>query len=353
MSERLFGVNAKNSKFRGESWDIEPDIKVGFILSPRFTIIAFASFIDCLRHAADEADHSRQIFCRWSIIASSLDPVEASCGVAVIPQQLFPDPASFDYIIVVGGLLPMCMDLPAVTYQYMRTARASNVSIIGLCTGSFVLANAGLLDGFRCAVHFEHRKQFSEMFPDSHPVSDQIYVEDRGMITCPGGTAPIDLAFKLIEKHCGKARAVKGIISLLVDLHRSEKHMPHRPYDSLTGCGNWRVEQAVEIMQRNLTRSFGIIELAHRLGTSLRELNRAFRKHADATPATIWRNIRLAHGHWLLVNSTRNVTPIALECGFSDGAHFSRWFKKSYGESPKVFRQNSHQTLRTVSDLEF
>ncbi len=318
--------------------DVEPDIKVGFILSPKFTLLAFASFIDCLRHAADEADRSRQIHCHWKVIAPTLDPVEASCGVKVNPQALFPDPASFDYVVIVGGLLPWCLDLPQTTYDYLLSARRSNVAVAGLCTGSFILANAGLLDDHDCAVHFEHRQQFAGLFPKVRPITDQFFVNDRGLITCPGGTAALDLAASLIKEHCGKARAVKGLVSLLVDQHRATHHMPHRPYEHLAACGDWRVEQSIELMERNFSRPFTIEELARRLGSSLRELNRAFARSARESPSSVWRKLRLSHGHWLLLNTSRSATQIAYECGFTDAAHFSRWFMRIYGETPSAFR---------------
>ena len=319
--------------------DITPDIRVGFLLSPNFTILPFASFIDCLRHAADEADRSRQIYCHWSVVGPNLDPVRASCGVEVTPQELFPDPGRFDYLVVVGGILPGCLDQPAESYDYLRRAYAAGVSLIGLCTGSFVLAQAGLLDDRICAVHPDHRREFIAAFPAVRPVTDRVYVSDQRIFTCPGGTAALDLAVTLVEEHCGKARAVKGLMSLLVDKHRAAHHLPYRPYEALTVCGNWRVEQSVHVMERNLSRPFGISELADRLGTSLRELNRAFARHAGQSPAAIWREMRLAHGHWLLLNTNRTVTQVAYECGFADTAHFSRWFRRAYGEAPKVFRQ--------------
>lgn len=321
----------------------EPDIKVGFILAPRFTLLAFASFVDCLRHAADEADRSRQIFCQWKVIAQELSPVRASCGVEVTPQELLPDPASFDYIVMVGGLLPWCLDQPRETYDYLRSARNANIPVAGLCTGSFILANAGLLDGHDCAVHFEHRQQFADMFPNVRPITDQVYVNDRGLITCPGGTSALDLAASLVTEHCGRARAVKGLVSLLVDTHRAAHHMPHRPYEHLATCGNWRVEQSVELMERNFSRPFRIEELARRLGSSPRELNRAFARQANESPTTVWRKMRLSHGHWLLLNTSRSATQIAYECGFTDAAHFARWFKRVYGEAPHAFRVRRRQ----------
>jgi transcriptional regulator GlxA family with amidase domain len=317
---------------------IAPDLKVSFILSPRFTLVPFAGFIDSLRHAADEADFNRQVYCQWAVIAPDLDPIQASCGISVTPNETFNESTNVDYLVVVGGQLPWCLDLPEETFDYLRVARANGTKIIGLCTGSFILARAGLLEGKSCAIHVEHRVQFQRLFQDIQTQTNLVYVEDNGIITCPGGTSALDLAFTLIEAHCGKARAVKALTSLLVDRHRTEHQLAQRPFGHLTSCGNWRVEQAVTLMERNFSNPFSIAELAARLNTSERELNRAFNKYAHDPPSTICRNMRLTHGHWLLINTTRTITQIALECGFSDGAHFSRWFRKTYGEPPSFFR---------------
>ena len=317
---------------------IEPDLKVAFVLSPCFTLVAFAGFIDCLRHAADVADFSRQIHCKWTVIAPDANPILASCGVPVTPDSLFTEMDDVNYVVVVGGQLPWSMEVPEKTLDFLRAVHAKGTKIIGLCTGSFILARAGLLNNKRCAVHAEHRTQFRRLFPKAHAESDRISIDDGGIITCPGGTSAIDLAYTLIEMHCGKARAIKGLTALLVDRHRTAHHTPRQPFGDLTSCGNWRVEQAVRLMQRNFSNPYSIAALAEQLNTSERELNRDFNNIAQESPSTIYRNMRLAHGHWLLENSTRTITQIAFECGFSDGAHFSRWFKHVYGESPRRFR---------------
>ena len=318
---------------------IHPDISVGFILSPQFTILPFAGFIDCLRHAADVTDRSRQIYCRWTVIGKTLTPVRASCGLEVLPEQKFPDISQFDYLVIVGGLLPWCLDLEPEAYDYLRQAAKQNIPIVGLCTGSFILASAGLLDGRRCSVHYEHKDQFVKLFPKAMPVTDEVFVRDHGFTTCSGGVAAIELAFTLIETSCGKARAIKGLTSLLMDKHRTGHHMPYRPYDHLTVCGNHRVEQAVELMERHFSAPFSIARLARKLGITERELNRVFNQHAGEPATSVWRKMRLAHGHWRLANTARTVTQIALECGFADGAHFSRWFKRTYGEAPATYRK--------------
>jgi len=276
----------------GADVSIQPDLRVGFILAPKFTLIAFASFIDCLRHAADEADRSRQIHCQWSVIAPSGNSVEASCGMQVAPGADLPEPGKLDYVVVVGGLLPDCLALSANTYEYLRTAYVSGISVIGLCTGGFILAQAGLLEDRECAVHIDHRHQLVEMFPLVRPVTDRSFVRDERILTCPGGTAAIDLAYALIEEHCGRARAVKSLMSLLVERQRATHQMPVRPYQELTACGDWRVEKAVELMERHALAPFSIRELAQRIGSSTRGLNRSFVRIAGVAPGTIWRKIR-------------------------------------------------------------
>jgi len=317
---------------------IEPDLNVAFILSPCFSLVPFAGFIDSLRHAADEADFSRQIYCSWTVIAPDLAPITASCGVPITPNLTFAEAGTFDYVVLAGGQLPWCLNVPDETLDFLRAAYMNGTKIIGLCTGSFILARAGLLDGKSCSIHIEHRTQFQNLFPNTKAEADRIYINDGGIITCPGGTSALDLAFTLIETHCGKARAVKALTSLLVDRHRASHHMPQQRFGHLTSCGNWRVEQAVTLMERNFSNPHSIAALAARLNTSERELNRAFQKYAHSSPSAIYRKMRLSHGQWLLVNTTRTITQIALECGFSDAAHFSRWFRKAYADSPSHFR---------------
>lgn len=318
---------------------ISPDLSVGIILAPHFSILPFAGFIDSLRHASDIIDHSRQIYCRWTIIAHAIEPVRASCGLEVLPQMVLPEISQFDYLLVAGGYLPWCMDLHPDTYDYIQQTANQNIPVVGICTGSFILAKAGLLDERQCCVHTEHKEQFNKLFPSVEVVSDKTFVIDRGVITCPGGIAAMELAFTLIETHCGKARAIKGLKSLLINNYNFTERMLQRPYEYLTTCGNQRVEMAVEQMEMSFSTPYPIAILARKVGVSSRELNRAFMHYAGEPPAVVWRNIRLAQGHWLLINTSRTVTEIAFECGFADGPHFSRWYKKTYDESPAQSRK--------------
>ncbi len=318
--------------------DVEPDLRVAIILTPCFSLLPLACLLDCLRFAADTADYSRKIYCHWQIIAPEIAPIQASCGVEIYPEQTFQQAESCDYLIVIGGRLPMAMDVPATTLDYIKREHEGGRKIIGICTGSFVLARAGLLDGRKCAVNDLHLHQMRALYPSVQSITDVNFIDD-GIITCGGGTTSLDLVFSLIESHCGKVRAQKALAGQVLDRRQLEEFNPERLYGHLYSCGNWRVEQAVNLMEQNFSKPLSIAVLAARLNTSVRALNRAFQKHADDVPSVICRRMRLAHGHWLLVNTARTITQIALECGFADAPHFSRMIKKAYGMTPGRVRE--------------
>ncbi|MEM7210156.1 MAG: GlxA family transcriptional regulator [Pseudomonadota bacterium] len=321
-----------------EALNIEPDLTVTFLLTQQFSLLPFSGFIDILRLSADEADYSRQIYCRWQFAATTLKPIRTSCGIEVTPDVALADASPTDYLVVVGGRLPWTVEEPEETLQHLRTAYDRGTTVIGLCTGVFLVARAGLLAGKTCAVNFLHLKQMQALFPDIKPITDRNYVIDEGVITCNGGTSSIDLACAIVESKSGKARATKALTTMVVDSRRTAHHMPHHPYEYLVACGNRLVEQAVSLMQQNISNPLSISALASKLNISERELGRVFKKYSASSPGELYRDMRLAHGRWLLTNTTRSIGQISYECGFSDSSHFSRWFKATYDESPGQFR---------------
>ena len=210
----------------------------------------------------------------------------------------------------------------------------------GLAAGAG--AATGLLDGRRCALHFTLRDEFKERFPLSTAVIDKSYVDDRGIITCPGGTA-IDLAANLIRRHCGAVRAQKGLEYLLVD-ERADQQEGQAASDSV--YQNDRVQRAIAFMRANLDASMTLKAVAEAVGTHPRQLHREFVANTQEPPANYWRKLRLDHARRLLVNTSQNITTIALACGFSDASHFILWFRKQYGETPYSFRKRRHEVER-------
>lgn len=325
-----------NNQLRSD--DVEPDVRIGFVLTPAFSILPLAGFIDAVRHSADEADMSRQVFCHWDVLSFDLEPIVSSAGLSVTPWTTYEMAEQYDYLVVVGGLINRLSDIHRDTLRFIAEQHDKGVTLVGLCTGSFPIAMTGLLRGKRAAIHAHHRVDFLKQFPDVLPVENELYVDEGSILTCPGGTAAIDLAVTILVEHCGKSRGSKSLTALVVDQHRTAHQIGRLSYEDLETCGNWRVEQSVKIMRRNLQKPLKTEQLAQMIGSTVRQLNRAFLDYAKSTPQEIGRDMRLQHSRWRLMNSKHTVTHIAYECGFSDSSHFSRWFRAKFGETPKQYR---------------
>jgi transcriptional regulator GlxA family with amidase domain len=313
----------------------KPRLSVGFILAENFTLSAFSLFVDQLRLAADEGDLSRPINCQWTIMGSRAEPVTASCGVTVSRTSGFVDPSRFDYIAVVGGILHGGKQVDDATMDYLRSAARAGVPLVGLCTGSFILARAGLMTGRRVCVNWYHYQDFLAEFPHHTPVADRLSVAD--------------LASWIVERSLGRAVAQKSRQILVLDQARpGTAAQPHPPLaDSI---GDERVRRALLLMEQHLADPLLIADIAVRLQLSTRQLERLFQSVLGMRPAAFYRSLRLKYARWLLDNTDRSVTDIALEAGFSDCAHFSRHFKALHGFSPSDGRSRESARARAAEE---
>jgi transcriptional regulator GlxA family with amidase domain len=314
-----------------------PPLCVGIILTEHFTLSAFAVFIDHLRLAADEGDRSRPMHVQWSIMSCRRDPVRASCGVTLQPTSALLPPSSVDYVVVVGGILHAGPQIDEATVRYLREVGATRTPLIGICTGSFVLCRAGLMEGRRSCVNWYHYQDFREAFPDHDVVADRLFIADGPRITCAGGAGSAALATHLIEQHLGRAQAQKATQVLLFDRPRQGSDaQPHPPLSE--GISEPRVRRALLLMEQNLTRPISIGAISDELGVSTRQLERLCRENVGMGPASLYRQLRMRYASWLIQNTDRSMTDIAIETGFADCAHFSRQFKDAYGISPSTHR---------------
>ena len=132
----------------------------------------------------------------------------------------------------------------------------------------------------KCAVHLIHKPDLEAMFPDVRPVTKETYVVDDNIITCPGGTAAIDLATEIISHHFEKARTVKGLRAMLIDHHRAAHHLPNRSHARLEVCGNPHVERAIKLMEMHIKSQKTIDAVAREIGVSRSQLDRVFFRYA-------------------------------------------------------------------------
>ncbi len=316
-----------------------PELVVGFVFAREFTLTPFAGFVDALRLAADHEDDSRPIHCAWSFLSHDHKPLRASCGLVVLPSDQFGDPRRFDYVVAVGGRNGEIDNPPQPVLDFLRAAAAARIPLVGVCTGGFLLAQAGLMEGRRCCVHYSVQRALLRRFPSLIPVTDANFVIDGNIITCPGGVAAIDVATYLIKRHCSEVKARKAQNYLLTIPGEPRLHSPLRAYeDHLANASRLTVE-AVRIMEMHAGRPFPVDRLAAMANATLSQLNRAFQADLNSSPAAFWRAMRLEQARHLLLDTSRSVTWIAYETGFADAAHFCKAFRAAYRTTPDAYRK--------------
>lgn len=324
-------------------------LSIGFVLLPRFTMLPFAAFVDCLRLAADEGDRSRQLRCHWAFMTSAGQDAVSSCGAAITPCVPLEDPEHFDYIVVIGGVLEQEEAPDEAALAYLREAAGRHVPLVGVCTGVFPLIQAGLMDGRRCCVSWYHHGDLTSRFPEIEPIADQLYIDDGDRLTCAGGIASADLAAYLVERHLGRAWAKKSLHIMLIDEAREGTHPQPQPvvFDRVS---DKVVRRAIAIVEQHLGEMISVDELARRLGTSRRNLERKFREELGVGPQKFARDLRLRYGLWLLSYTKKSVTDIGERCGFADTAHFSRLFREAFRMTPSEVRKHAGELRSELAD---
>ena len=334
----LTGTPASTAQRTVAKADGEPLLRVAFVLAPRFTLTAYAGFVDALRLAADEGDRSRQRLIRWEVLGS--EPIVSSCGTPVVPTAPLGPAQPWDCVVVVGGLLHGGPRVGAQTQAFLREAAGRGKRLVGLCTGSFVLARAGLLDGHLACVSWFHRDEFVAEFPQLRVVSNRMFVVDRDRLTCAGGTSVVHLAAYLIERALGRASATKALRIMIEDQPlpattlQPEAVLTERSTDTV-------VHKAMLMLEQQLHAPMPVTQLCEALGIGRRQLERRFQQDVGLSPAGYRQRLRMERARWLLLNTDLDITAVGLECGFQDGAHFSRAVRQALGASPRQVRSGS------------
>ena len=317
------------------------ELNIGLVLLPTFPLLSLAGFCDALRHAADLGDQSRPLRCAWTLLGTHAGDVQASCGASVRVKSIDEHTDAFDYLVVIGGLLSHIDAIDGRLWPYLAAIDALGIPLIGLCTGSFVLAKAGYMQDRVACVHAFHYEDYKTLFPGLGVRTNADYLIDGNRITCAGGVSVIELATRLIGLHCGADRAAKVIHQMTVTRNSGTSLTERRQALGYMRVDDVRVRHAIVLMEENLEAPLTIITIAKMTGNSVRQLERLFLTSLGVSPKDFYRTMRLRYARWLLLNSTRRITDIAYQCGFADSAHFIRNFKDIYDMTPGKLRAGS------------
>lgn len=308
--------------------------EVAVLLFPQFSNHCLANAIEPLR-AVNEL-LMREVY-RWSFVTLDGTGVESSSGLPVTPNTRLRDHpgGAFLFVLSSGGVRRFATD---ATARALTSAASRFDCIVGMDTGAWLMARAGLLDGATATIHWDEFTAFSEAFSEIEVVTGR-FVRDAARITCGGAMTAFDLALDLIRRAHGEALRLEVSAYFL---HQSAEQPGDR---ALRARASTLVEAGIALMSANLEKPLKIGTVAARLGTTQRTLARAFRADLGAPPKTAYKRLRLTAARRYAQQSGYSIAEIALRCGYTDAASMTRAFVEQFGQPPSVFRTVSRQDL--------
>ncbi|MGM0535386.1 MAG: GlxA family transcriptional regulator [Pseudomonadota bacterium] len=311
--------------------DTSPE-RIGFLLLPRFAMVAFFSAIEPLRIA--NRIGGRPLF-EWELISRDGEPVVASNGMTLAATCGLAEAPVTPSLAVCASFEPEHGIDDELT-AWLRERAAAGCVLGGMDTGCYALAAAGLLDDRTVTLHWECLPDFRARFPRVDAV-ESVYEVTADSFSCAGGSAAIDMSLDLIRRRHGDALAARVRDQLIHDQGRrpaSRQRDPVIPREPL-------LQRAITLMEANLEVPLGIGELAGELDISWRRLDRLFARHLATSPQQAYLARRLDHAYRLLRETPHSVMEIALACGFASASSFSRAFRRRHGMTPSRLRREA------------
>ncbi|HWU63362.1 MAG TPA: GlxA family transcriptional regulator [Ensifer sp.] len=320
-----------------------------FFLVNDFTILPFTAAIEALRIANRMLGYQAY---KWRLASADGEKVSSSSGIEIAVQTSLAQERRMlsgadrpSMAIICSGIDVENFNNKAV-HAWLREAYNRNVQIGSLCTGAHILAQAGLLNGKRCAIHWENLPGFSEAFPEVEVYAD-LYEVDGNIHTCAGGTASLDMMLNLIGQDFDDNLVNRICEQALTDRVREQSDRQRLPLRARLGVQNAKVLSIIEVMEKNLAEPLSLLEIADDAGLSRRQIERLFRQEMGRSPARYYLEIRLERARHLLVQSTLPVVEVAVACGFVSASHFSKCYREIYNRSPQ--QERAERRLRQAA----
>ncbi len=320
--------------------------RFGFLTLPSYSMIACANAIEALRMANRVIG---QVVYTWQLVTLDGHPAAASNGLMLTPCAMLSAAERFDIVFVVGGIdVRNAVDRNIAAA--LRKLAHDGVALGALCTGSFALAEAHLLHGHRCAIHWENLQAIREEFPNIEFVED-FYCIDRDRITCTGGVAPLDLMLAVIQARLGRRVTAQVAAQFLIERGRAADERQPRQAASVSQTAPRRLTEAMRLIEEAIEAPRPIGEIARAVRISTRQLERLFQRHLGISPAAYAQATRLDRARALLRQTAMPVTDIGIACGFQSASHFSTAFRARFGHAPRAERHAATELAREGANV--
>ena len=307
---------------------------IGVLLIDGFSLMSYAAAVEPLRAA--NLLSGRELY-RWRHVAVRGEVAEASNGGRVVADLRVGDMARLDTLLVCAGGNPALFD-DSATFGWLRALARKGVRLGGISGGPYLLARAGLLNGYRCTVHWEHLPALAEAYPDLR-LQRTLYELDRDRLTCAGGVAAMDMMVELIARDHGRALAAAVADWYLRSEIRAGGAPQRMPLRDRTGVSDERLLRALAYMEAHIEEPASLATVAEVAGVSPRQLERLSARLLGQRPAARYLQIRLDRARTLLRQTPMTATEAAMACGFVSASHFSRAYKTRFSVPPSADRQ--------------
>jgi len=295
--------------------------EIAVLLFNRFSNYCLANTVEPMRAANDTLGRTAY---RWRLLSLDGGPVTSSSGMQLMPDGKLSDVPGGDALFILPSYAYRTYGTPACL-DALRAAARRFETLAGLDAGSWLLAEAGLLNGYSATIHFDEFDRFSERFPEVTARRER-WIVDRDRMSAGGATTAFELVQHLIASTHGAAVSIE-ISGLFMQGEEGTRSGPTP--------GDRRVQRALTAMRTNLETPLSVAELARAAGCRQRDLEDRFRRSFGATPRTVYRQLRMAEALRLVRDGDLSIAEIALRCGYADPSAFTRAFRTTHGQAPR------------------
>lgn len=307
-------------------------LRIGFVLPARFQMMSLSalSAFELANVTAGEQLYDIQL------LSEEGSAIPSSLGMMIGTQALSEE--VFDTLLVGGLLVPAPSSDRLI--DFVRGAQSRTRRLAAICTGAFIFAEAGLLDGKRATTHWAYARDLKNGFPKVKVEEDRIFIIDGSVWTSAGMSAGVDLALGMIEKDFGTELARSVAKKLVVYHRRAGGQSQHSALLEMDAKSD-RIQSALDYARRNLRNPLSVEELADVAHLSPRQFSRAFRAETGQSPAKAVEFLRLEAARLMMEQSRHPIDVVAIETGFADRERMRRAFLRAFGQPPQAIRRNA------------
>lgn len=299
--------------------------KINILLFDRFSNHCLANTVEPMRAANSMLRHHGYT---WQFLTVDGENVQSSSGMQVTPHGSLAD-SSGTFLFIMPSYGFHDYTGRAISQQIKHAAKRYDC-VGGLDTGSWLMAQAGLLDGRRATIHWDELTNFAESFPNVD-VQRQRFIHDGDVITCSGAMAAFDLIMHLIGQTHGQLLAME-VAQLFMTQDSARAHA------SLQSGKGRLVNKAISYMSEHLENPTTIKSIARTLGVSQKTLDARMKAELNVTPQVVYKTLRLNLARKLVVGTDQPVSEIAGRCGYENASAMTRAFKAQFGQTPRELR---------------